>query len=283
MSGLKETVKVNLEEAVLVAEEGSFSFMSAIRSLPPLKRILVIGIAIAIVPVYLVCRIGTEQYLNQKYGRQALSAHAAFEISQNPVVGNMTIIRNPNNTFSGVVLVSNPNIDLAATNIPYTANFKDSSKEVVYSTTGTIYLLPNEKKYVVIPRIESTKGAVSSGELVLGEVNWQNKLNIPDVKLRAAEPVLYDESNPLTFIAEGSIINDSPYEIASARIVFLLFDETNRIIGVSQRDEYKLVPFGRRAYKQLWPGLYKDQVKKVQVLPVTNSLDPKNITIEQDF
>ncbi len=109
-------------------------------------------------------------------------------------------------------------------------------------------------------------------------MNWQKKLNLPNVKLRASEPLLYDESNPLTFIAEGSIINESPYEVASGRIVFLLLDDNNKIIGVSQRDEYKLLPFGRRAYKQLWPGLYKTQVKKVQVLPSTNILDPLNIT-----
>ncbi|HEX3096012.1 MAG TPA: hypothetical protein VHQ20_02740 [Patescibacteria group bacterium] len=280
MAGIKETVQVNVQGALLGVQEGGFSFASQFRSMPIWKQRLIITIAVLIIPVYLIARIGTEQYLTQKYGRLALSEHSAFTASLPPTVGTMNIIHNPNNTFSAVVLITNPNIELAATNVQYTAIFKNSGGLQAYSTNGTLYLLPNEKKYVVIPKIDVGTGDVASGSLQLSNVNWQKKLNVPDVKLHASEPILYDESNPLTFIAEGSIINDSPYEIASARIVFLLFDSNNKIIGVSQRDEYKLVPFGRRAYKQLWPGLYQDQVKKVQVLPVTNPLDPQNITTD---
>jgi hypothetical protein len=280
MAGIKETIQVNLQGAILGAEEGGFSFVNQFNSLPNWKRIAILAVAILIVPGYLIVRIGTEQFLNQKYAREALSAHAAFTAAQNPVIGKMTIIRNPNNTYSAAVLVTNPNIDLAAEGITYTASFENGGKQAAYSTAGNIYLLPNEKKYIVFPKIDSTLGPVSSGSIKLGEIDWQRKLNIPEVKLRATEPLLYDEANPLTFFAEGSIINESPYQIGTARIVFLLFNDRNDIIGVSQRDESQLVPFGRRAYKQLWPGIYKSEVKKVQVIPVTNSLDPKNITID---
>ncbi len=281
MAGIKEIITVNVQGAILGVQEGGYSFATQIKNLPAWKRFLLISIAAAIIPTYLIARIGTEQFLTQKYARQALTAQAAYQTSQNPVVGKMSIIRNPNSTYSGVVLVTNPNLDLAATGITYSAKFTDSNKNTVYSTGGTLYLLPNEKKYLVFPKIES-EAAISSGTIEIGEVKWQKKLNIPEVALRATEPILYDEANPLTFIAEGSIINDSPYQVATARIVFLLFGENNEIIGVSQRDESRLVPYGRRAYKQLWPGLYRTQVKKVQVIPVTNSLDPKNITIDPD-
>jgi hypothetical protein len=280
MAGIKESVKVNVDSALLGVQEGGFSFVNQFKQLPPWKHNLILGLAIAIIPLYLISRFGTEQFLAQRYGREALSAQAAFKTAQTPVVGSMTIIRNPNNTTSGVVLVTNPNLDLSATGITYTATFLGSDKKAVATSTGTLYLLPNEKKYVVIPRIESGSNSVSSGSLKLDNVNWQKRLNIPEVKLRASEPLLYDEANPLTFIAEGSIINDSPYQVATARIVFLLYGENNQIIGVSQRDENRLVPFGRRAYKQLWPGIYRSQVKKVQVIPVTNTLDSQNITVE---
>ena len=280
MAGIKETIQVNVQGAMLGAQEGGFSFVNQIRNLPKWKRLIILITTILIIPGYLVARIGTEQYLSQKYGREALVAHAAFSTANDPVVGKMTIIRNPNNTYSGVALITNPNIDLAATGISYTATFENSSKQTIYTTTGTIYLLPNEKKYVVIPRIDSPSSGVTFGSIKLGEIKWQKKLNIPEVKLRASEPLLKDESNPLNFVAEGSIINDSPYQIGSARVVFLLYNDADEIIGVSQRDEFTLLPFGRRSYVQRWPGLYSSQVKKVQVIPVTNSLDPKNLTID---
>ncbi len=280
MAGIKETIEVNVQGAVLGVEETGFSFLGELRNLPDWKRNLILIVAISIVPLYLIARIGTEQFLAQKYGREALSAQSAFKLSQEPTVGDMVIIKNPNSTYSAAVLISNPNLDLAATGITYSATFEDSNKKTVYSTSNTLYLLPNEKKYLVFPKIESGSATVSSGSITLDNINWQKKLNIPEIKLRASEPIIYDEANPLTFIAEGSIINDSPYQIATARIVFLLYGENNELIGVSQRDEYKLVPYGRRAYKQLWPGLYRSQVKKIQVIPVTNSLDPQNVTVE---
>jgi hypothetical protein len=280
MPGLKESVKVNVEGAILGVEESGFSFINQFKAMPLWKQRLALSILIALLPLFFLARFGTEHYLVQKYGRQALSAHPSFDVAQSPVIGDMTIIKNPNDTYSAVIPITNPNLDLAASDISYSAVFKDSSQKIVYTTSGTLYLLPNEKKNVVFARLESPQGNISSGKIELTNVNWQKKLDIPEVKLRATEPMLYDESNPLMFVAEGSIINESPYRVGSARIVFLLYDASNRIIGVSQRDEYALVPFGRRAYKQLWPGIYKSQVKKVQVIPATNTLDPKNITTD---
>ncbi len=280
MAGIKESVQVNVQGALLGVQEGGFSFVTQFKNMPRWKQWVILIVAISIVPAYLIARIGTEQYLAQKYGRQSLVAHPAKKNTQQPVVGPMTILQNPNGTYSAVVMITNPNIELSAANISYTASFFNSNKQTVYNPSGTFFLVPNDKKYIVFPKIDSST-AITSGTIKLSEVKWQKKLNVPEVKLRASEPILTDEANPLTFIVEGSIINDSPYQISTARIVFLLYDESGKIIGVSQRDENQLKPNGRRAYKQLWPGLYKSQVKKVQVIPFTNPLDPQNITTDK--
>lgn len=280
MTGIRETIEVNTKGALLGVQESGFSFLNEFSGLPKWKRIIILIVLIAIIPSYILARVGTEQYLARQYGLNALAAHAAFNVAQNPVIGDMKIIVNPNSTFSGVVLVSNPNLDLSAADIEYTATFKNSSGQIAYTTTSTMFLLADEKKYLVFPRIDAPNDSIVSGVIKLSNINWQKRLNIPDVNLKATEPVLSDESNPLTFIADGSIVNNSPYQIGTARIVFLLFDSQNNIIGVSQRDESQLLPFGRRAYKQLWPGLYRTQVAKIQVLPSTNTLDPANITVD---
>ncbi len=280
MAGIKDNVQVNVQGAILGVEEKGFSFVNEFKSMSIWKQRLILGIIIAIVPGYVLARVGVEQYLSMQYGRQALSAHGAFTASQNPVIGNMTIIRNPNDTYSAVVQVTNPNIELAATGIEYKAEFQNSAKETVSTVPGVLYLLPNEKKYLVFPKLENKSGPVTTGKLTLGDVHWQKKLNVPEVKLRAADPLLHDESNPFTFVAEGSVINESPYQVGSIQIVFLLYDASNKIIGVSYRTESRLLPFGRRDYVQQWPGIYRSQVSKIQILPYTNTLDPLNITID---
>ncbi len=91
MAGIKETIKVNVEGALLGAQEGGFSFATQFRNLPNWKRNLIAGIAITIIPGYLIARFGTEQFLAMRYGREALSAQAAFAVARDPAVANMEV------------------------------------------------------------------------------------------------------------------------------------------------------------------------------------------------
>lgn len=278
MSDLKESIQVNVQEVVLGLQEKSFNLLTEFRSWPKWKQIFLFVLCIAIPLVYLGARLGVEQYYTQQFARQALSAQAVFGFSQRPIFSKMQIIKNPNGTFSAVVQVSNPNLDLSANNIEYTAIFRTNDTPI--EIKGTFFLLPNDKKYLVFPRLETSSSNVVSGEIKLTQqVDWQKRINVPDVNIKTSEPVLYDVSNPLSFVAEGSIVNSSPYDIRSVRIVFLIYDTKGQVIGVSQRDESTLLPFGRRAYKQQWPGVYRSQVGKIQVLPEVNTLEPNNLTI----
>jgi hypothetical protein len=279
MTDIKDTLKVNTQEAILGVEQGGFNFVSEFRAMRKWRRVLTAALAIAIIPGFLLARYGTEQFLSRQYGQKALSAHSAFQASQDPVVGKMTVIRNPSGgNYSAVVQITNPNLDLSASDINYKASFESSGGVVVASSSGTTYLLPNEKKYLVFSRIDSGNSPILSGKISFQEINWQKRLNLPEVKLRATEPVLYDETSPQNFVAEGSVINESPYQVGSLRLVFLLYNSSGEIIGVSQRDENRVPPFGRRAYKQLWPGLARNQVSRVEIFATTNTLQPSNLS-----
>jgi hypothetical protein len=279
MPGLKEGLQVQTQETILAAEQAGFSFRDNFRVMTKWKRVMILAILIALVPGYLLARFGTEQLLRLQYARQALVAHPGFSTSTDPVIGAVTLIKNPTGNWSAYALVTNPNLDLATETLGYTMTFENGNGREVYSTTGTTYLLPNEKRYIVVPRIESTE-QLSSATLTLGEVNWQKKLSIPEVSLKASEPITSEELNPLAFFAEGAVVNNSPYDLSAVRIVFLLFDQNNKAIGVSQRDEFTIPAFGRRAYKQQWPGLYQADVRKVQVIATTNTLDSTNVKIQ---
>lgn len=279
MPGLKENLQVQTQETILTAQQAGFSFKNSFQMMAKWKRVLVLTLVIALVPGYLLARFGIEQLLRLQYARQALVAHPGFSAATDPVIGAVTLIKNPTGNWSAYALVTNPNLDLAAEHLNYTVAFQTGNGREVYRTTGTTYLLPNEKRYIVIPRIESTE-QLSSGTLTLGEVDWQKKLSIPEVSLKASEPITYEELNPLAFFAEGAVVNNSPYDLSAVRLVFLLFDQNNKTIGVSQRDEFTLPAFARRAYKQQWPGLYQADVRRVQVIVTTNTLDSQNIKIQ---
>lgn len=280
MAGIKETAKIQVESATLALQEAGFSFGDRFSAMPVWKKRLAIAMLIALIPGYVAVRFGTEYYLSLQYGRQALVAHEAFSGALNPEVGKVQIIRNPNGLYSAFVEVVNPNLDLSAPELSYSWSFTGKEGEVIYATSGSTYLLPNEKKYLVVPRIESAI-PITAGKISVDQVAWQKRLAIPDIELKVSEPLLYDEANPLAFFAEGSVINNSPYTVQSVRLVFLLYDNNNKVIGISQRDENRIVAYGRRAYKQQWPGLYRNDVRRVQVIAYTNALDPANLLIEQ--
>lgn len=279
MTELNDNTKIKLESAVVAVEEREVSTVNAFQAMPKWKRVLTLSLLIAAIPLYLVARIGVEQYLLYQWQDLALISKPSFAEALPPQIGSLKIIRNPNGLYSAYVEIANLNLELSAKTITYNASFKDNSGNVVQTSNGLFHLLPDERKFLVIPRIDSPAPIVS-GEIQLGEVNWQKKADIPEVNIRISDPYLYEEVNPLSFIVEGSIINQSPYTLGTVRIAFVLYDKSDKIIAVSQREEYKVSAYGRRAYKQVWPGVYAKEVAKVRVIPYTNSIDPDNLTLD---
>jgi hypothetical protein len=253
MAGFRETFTVQFESAVLALQESTLSIRKAYHGMAPLKQGLVMFFLIAMIPLYLGVRFGTEKIMAAQYARKALSSHPSYTVTNPPVIGDVKIIKNNNGTFSAYAELENPNLDLSADNISYSIALQNSAGESIYPVSGTTYLLPDEKKFIVVPKIESTENIVR-GTLTLGDVDWQKRISIPQVQLKVSEPTLLEEVNPLTFVAEGSVVNNSPYALRSVRLVFFIYDANGRAIGVSQRDEFTIPAFGRRAYKQLWPG-----------------------------
>lgn len=280
MSDLKETTKIQVESAVVAVEEREVSLVNAFRAMKKWKRIFMLSLLISILPLYLLARIGIEQYELYKLKPTAVTAQRAFADAYPPEVGSLKIIRNPNGLYSAYVEIANPNLELSASLIDYTAKFKDINGTVVQTTKGNFHLLPDERKFLVIPRVESA-APIASGDFGLGEVTWQKRVNLPMVNLRISDPLMYEEVNPLTFVVEGSIINQSPYTLQTVTIAFVLYDKNDKIVAVSQREENTVAPYGRRAYKQVWPGLYAADIAKVRVIPYTNTTDAKNLILSQ--
>jgi hypothetical protein len=112
------------------------------------------------------------------------------------------------------------------------------------------------------------------------EPSWQKKLNIPSVKLITALPNFYNMIDPPAFVAEGYVQNSSPYRLKQVRLTFLVYNSAKQIMTISQRDEFDLKPYERRAYKQLWPNLRLTTVQNVKVIAETNVLDPANLQLD---
>lgn len=168
---------------------------------------------------------------------------------------------------------------MSANNIPYEFSFFDVNNDLIISKPGNLFLLPGQTKYVILPKITSNK-SVSRATLTFTQTpNWQKRLQLPKISITTPPPLTYNQFQPPTFIAEGSYTNQSPYRLRSVRLTIILYDSSGAIIGSSQRDDFDLLPFERRAYKILWPNVFATNIGKTEVVAETNILDPMNITL----
>ncbi len=278
MAGLKETVQIQIQDITLRLEEAGFGFGRGLQFWPNWKRKILYTLLIGLIPTFLAVRYGTELVLSYQYKQTELVAHPSYSLPSDAVVTPVSIVGTAGRT-SAYVEVRNPNLELAADGIRYTFTFQNQLGQEIAKSTGITYLLPNERKYLVVPRIDSTE-QIRSGTVEFEEIRWQRKLNLPEVQLITNDPRYFDEANPLTFYAEGSVVNSSPYRLNSVKLVYFVYDRTDRIVAVSQRDEFNISPFARRAYKQLWPELTASSIGRVKVYGYTNLLDPANALYE---
>ena len=274
MAYLREKIELSAAEAQLRASE-------ALSGYSPPQRNLLIFCLVAIVPAFFIAKYGAYYYYLNDLNKNLLIAHASFSVAAPPTVGKVYITKAADN-YAAAIQLTNNNLDLSLEKQSYQFNFYNQAHEQVYTEPGKLFLLPGETKYVVVPKVNSTDPIVSAELQLPGSLHWQKRLSIPQVKLVANTPHLYNQSDPLAFVAEGDIYNDSPYRLLQIEISFLLYNSGGQVVAVSERTESDIKPFERRTYKQLWPGIYSTDVSRALVQAETDALDNQNITLPQD-
>lgn len=277
---LKEKLELEIEEAELRAQK-------TLQGLPPLARwALIVGV-IAILPAYFIAKSVSQAYWQKKYSTSILQAHPSFTGTQDLKLNNIYLTSLGNNTYSALAVVENPNLDLAADNVKYAFNFYDANGKQLVPLSGDIggsaYFLPGQKQYLAVPKFNLGSGqAIASVKLGLDtNISWRKPYQLPSLQFPTNIPNFYQQYSPLSFVVEGNFQNNNAYLVKTVRLIFLAYDKNNVIVAISQRDEYDIQPFERRAYKQLWPNIYAQNVSRVSVIVTANTLNPNNLTIIQ--
>jgi hypothetical protein len=272
MSIFKEKLELEIEEAELQAQKKFSGF-------PAPVRWMIIICAIALLPAYFISKSVSAKYWTNQYSRYVLAAKPSFSQALPPKISKILLISQAAENFSALTSVSNENLDLSLDETPYQINFFNDKNEQVYTATGKIFLLPNQKKDIIVPKF-SIKEKIVSAQLVLPtNLPWQKRADLSKVSLVASPVNHYYQYDPLALAAEGNIYNNSPYNIKQIHLTFEVTDSSGQVIAVSQRDEFSIKPFERRAYKQLWPDLYNPGVNAVLISADTNILDPSNLDL----
>lgn len=279
MSQIQDRLKVLSETAVIAGEESGLAAKNFFTSMPRWQKILFLACVVLVVPGYFGTYYGTKAIVASRLEKGLLEAHSAFAQVGDIEVGPVSILKVLPGQYAAFFRVTNPNLNLVAPSVPYTVDFYNAAGEKIHASQGSFFLLADQSKQVVIPRIDNRE-ELTEAKLTLGEIKWQKRLTVPEVSFKTPAPDIYDQTSiiPPQLAVEGSVVNDSPYTIKKIRVTFLVYNRSGQIVGVNSRDEGNLIAFGRRAYKQFWPNLSAADVSKIEIAVDVNTLDPSNIT-----
>lgn len=242
-------------------------------------RVTLIIFLLGCAPAYYLTRTVAKKIGDNYFKSYLISAHPSFSNPKPLLAGNVGVLNLGNNEFAAYSEVTNQNLDLSAESFSYKFTFYSQSGRSVQTIPGKSYILANQKKYIIVPKFESVE-TIASGKLEFDPVPWQKKISIPAVHLSAGQATLSDQSSPVQLVADGSVLNDSPYGLGTVTIKFLLYNKTGKIVGVSQRDEFRVNSFERRAYKQFWSNLDTGSAARAEVYAETNPLDSNNLSLQ---
>lgn len=272
MALLKEKIQIGIEEAELKTQK-------VLWSISPVFRWLLIIMALSIVPAYFVAKAISQKIWATRYQQTELKASPSFTDPKNVKISEVSLTTLGENLYSAVVQIANENLDLSAQNVPFEFNFFNAEKQLLYSYSDKLFLLPDQKKYIIAPRFSANEQIAFTEFRFVADPVWQKRLNIPGVELQTSTPNNYNQISPPAFVVEGNFINNSVYTLKQVRLNFVLFDSFGKIIGSSRRDEFTVAPYERRSYKQLWPNVIAPTLGKTEIVAETNTLDPNNLAI----
>lgn len=269
---VKEKAKYTVEKSIYDVKQVFLGFTK-------ISKILFYVFLIGFIPAYFIAKYSTSAAYDLKYAGQLVTAKEstvlASPLEQTPV----KVFSLGGNAYSAMAGVSNTNLDVAVSTTDYEFEFKDSAGVTLTRSKGTFYLLPNTQTSLIVPRIES-EFPIVSGILKIGTPRFQKRISISQVDLQASTPSSYFQLEPVAYVLEGSVYNNSPYTLKQVTLKFLLFDEKDNLVGVSSREEFSVGSFERRSYKQVWSGSTTEStqnVVRVAVFPDTNVLDFQNL------
>lgn len=272
MSLFKEKLEYKIEEA----EFKTSKFFSGFSSW---QKWVVLFCLLGSLPGYFAAKTLGKRYFSKVYSGYQIEAHPSFSEAKELVLERTDIASLGQSEYAAVLQLVNPNLDLAAKNIGFELRFLDiNGVEAAAAETGKFYILPNQRKFLVVPQIFSEAG-INSVDLILpNQIVWQKKLNLPEIKLVASEPKGKDIQEPFGYALEGGLFNNSPYQLKEVKLTFLLYGSGGKIIGSSQRSEFDLRPLEKRDYKQIWAGISGKNVIRAETLAETNLLDNANLS-----
>lgn len=195
-------------------------------------------------------------------------------ILKQPEVLLVEFIPTTENNYDLVARIKNPNINFGINSLSYVFELYDANEQIIASKQGKTYVLPQETKYIVVPKIFLEKPPASA-EFKIKDVSFVKLENFQelDLKIKNREhQIIADGFHKLV----GAIENKTSYDLDTIEVVGLLFDENNKIIAVGRTEMNTVLMNKSRGFEITWPYQISEPISNFDVRVYTDVFSIEN-------
>lgn len=175
--------------------------------------------------------------------------------------------------FDAAALIENKNEFLASANVNYEFTLFDRLG-VVARKTGTTFMYPQERLYVVEPALRTTRRPTRV-DFIITDVEWQvGKQPPPALVVERRQYEVQSDDGVRKSVVTADVLNDSPYDLAAFEAEFLVFDKDRNLIGANRIAGGAIPSRGRVTLISIWPAELPGKPASLEIRPRANLYDP---------
>lgn len=176
------------------------------------------------------------------------------------------------------VIIKNQNSDLGSGDINYELNFFDKDNNIIFSKLGSLYLLPGQLRYEVIPSIK-TKNEIYEIDFKIKSVSWQKlKEFIPQALFIVKTQELLDENSAPKI--KGILFNNSNFNFDKVDVYAVLYDQNNNPIAVNKTDIRTFLAKKESFFEMKWLKKFPEKIERIDIQAYTNLFKNENFIKE---
>lgn len=167
--------------------------------------------------------------------------------------------------------VSNPNQTLGSGNFEYQFIVKNSADTAIANYSGTGFILPGEKKYILMPNI-SVQDIPAKVDLKIGKTQWTEANEFYE---KPQLNVVYKNYTEISsgvgfFEATGLVKNESPFDFSNIKIAVILRDANEKIVTLNSTEMNTVIAGENRDFRVYWPNRFSGDVANMEVQAEVN-------------
>lgn len=177
------------------------------------------------------------------------------------------------NTYDVVAYIENRNEVVSSSRVEYEFVLSDDTGEIS-RRTGTEFLFPQERTYIVETGLEAMR-VPTRVDFRITRADWVlSSKTRPDLVVEKREYAVRDNNGRRQSIINSSIYNRAPFDFRDGEVLFVVFDQSGMVIGVSKVIVEDLQSGGHKEVSSVWPGEFSGKPDVILVSIRVNIFDP---------